>query len=88
MLPFQRLLAWQASHEFTLAIYEATDGFPGDERFGLTAKRGIREFRRFLDISIGSLHEFACGLILARNRRYLAGDEGQRLERPEAEPAT
>lgn len=36
-----------------------------------SAKRGGREFRRFLDISIGSLSELTYVLILARDLGYL-----------------
>ena len=35
------------------------------------AKRGIREFRRFLDISIGSLAELSIAFRLARDMGYL-----------------
>jgi four helix bundle protein len=99
MLPFERLLAWQACHAVTLGIYEATDHFPSHERYGLTsqmrraafsaeaniaegtAKKGKRECRRYLDMSIASLSEIACALILSRDREYLAVEEWQRLER-------
>ena len=36
-----------------------------------SAKRGSREFRRFLDISIGSLSELTYILLLARDLGYL-----------------
>ncbi|MBI4499812.1 MAG: four helix bundle protein [Gemmatimonadetes bacterium] len=98
-LPFQRLVAWQACHALTLAIYAATDRFPREERYGLTsqarraafsaeaniaegsAKHGKRECRRFLDISIGSLSELACALLLSRDRGYLSEKDWARLER-------
>src|SRR5438105_4229768 len=46
-----------------------------------TAKRGKRECRRFLDISVGSLSEIACALILCRDRKYVTVEDWQRLER-------
>jgi four helix bundle protein len=36
-----------------------------------SAKRGVREFRRFLDISIGSLAELSIAFRLARDMEYL-----------------
>ena len=45
-----------------------------------SAKRGAREFRRFLDISIGSLAELAFILRLARDLEYLPGDAWNRLD--------
>ena len=44
------------------------------------AKRGPREFRRFLDISIGSLSEVAYALRLARDLDYLKAEDAERLE--------
>ena len=37
-----------------------------------SAKRGVREFRRYLDISLGSLSELAYTLILVRDLEYLS----------------
>ena len=73
MLAHERLRAWSLGHELTLAIYRATEGWPPQERYGLTsqlrraaasvpttlaegsAKRGTREYRRFVDIALGSI---------------------------------
>jgi four helix bundle protein len=33
---FRNLKVWQKAHALTLAVYQATVKFPGDERFGLT----------------------------------------------------
>jgi four helix bundle protein len=33
---FRNLKVWQKAHALTLAVYQATTKFPGDERFGLT----------------------------------------------------
>jgi len=35
---FRRLIAWQKGHQLALAVYEATKGFPSDERFGLVSQ--------------------------------------------------
>ena len=44
-----------------------------------SAKRGSREFRRFLDISIGSLSEVAYAVHIAKRLEYLSVDEWQAL---------
>ncbi len=96
-MPYERLTAWQAAHELTLAIYRVTDSFPPSERYGLTsqlrraafsvaaniaegvAKRGNREFRRFLDISIGSLSEISYALQLAKDLGILGPESATAL---------
>jgi four helix bundle protein len=35
---FRDLVVWQKAHEFVLAIYRFTLGFPADERFDLTSQ--------------------------------------------------
>ncbi len=45
-----------------------------------SAKRGAREFRRFLDIAIGSLVELAFILRLSRDLEYLSNDSWSRLD--------
>jgi four helix bundle protein len=45
-----------------------------------SAKRGPREFRRFLDISIGSLAELAFTLRLSRDLGYLSTEDWERLD--------
>jgi four helix bundle protein len=45
-----------------------------------SAKRGPREFGRFLDISLGSLAEIGYGLRFARDRSLLDPEEFERLE--------
>jgi four helix bundle protein len=98
MAPFERLLAWRASHSLAVAIYRQTRGWPIEERYGLTvqlrraasaiptniaegsAKRGSREFRRFLDVAIGSFAEVTCLLLLARDLGYLSASAHGELE--------
>ena len=38
MRPHQRLDVWKKSIDFVVALYNATDGFPRDEKFGLTSQ--------------------------------------------------
>jgi len=98
MLPYERLEAWNVSHELVLDVYRATETFPRHELYGLTsqarraafsvaaniaegsAKRGPREFRRFLDIAIGSLAELAFTLRLARDLGLLSSDRWSALD--------
>ena len=44
------------------------------------AKRGAREFRRYLDISLGSLSELSYTLMLARDLKILSQEEWARLD--------
>jgi four helix bundle protein len=46
-----------------------------------SAKRGATEFRRFIDISVGSLAELAYVLRLVRDLKLLAETDWNRLER-------
>jgi len=45
-----------------------------------SARRGPREFRRFLDIALGSLAELACALRLARDLRLIDDVSYARLD--------
>ena len=49
MKRYEGLEAWQAAHQLVLVTYRVTKSFPNEER----------EFRRFLDIAVGSLAELA-----------------------------
>ena len=98
MMPYEKFAAWQLAHQVALRIYEVTDSWPKEERFGLTiqlrraalsvptniaegaAKRGTREFRRFLDIALGSLSEVSYLLRFARDRGLLTPDSWIELE--------
>jgi four helix bundle protein len=99
MMPYERLRAWRACDDLTVAVYKATEAFPRHELYGITsqarraafsaaaniaegaAKRGSREFARFLGISIGSLSEVAYALHLAKRLEYLSLEEWQSLDR-------
>ena len=98
MMPYERLHAWKACDDLTVAVYKATEKFPRHELYGLTsqarrasfssaakiaegsAKRGSREFRRYLDISIGSLSEVAYALHVAKRLEYLSVEEWRALD--------
>lgn len=43
-------------------------------------RRGSTEFRRYLDIAVGSLTELSYSLLLARELEYLSLDDAARLE--------
>ena len=45
---FERIVAWQKAHQFTINVYIMTKHFPEDERYGLTS-----QFRRAA-VSIGA----------------------------------
>jgi hypothetical protein len=36
MMPYERFQAWQLSHQLALEVYRITDGWPKEERFGVT----------------------------------------------------
>jgi four helix bundle protein len=98
MLPYERLEAWKVCYTLVLRVYQATEGFPKHELYGLTsqarraafsaganiaegsAKRGPREFRRFLDIAIGSLAELAFTFRLSKDLGYLSQATWQELD--------
>jgi four helix bundle protein len=46
-----------------------------------SAKRGGREFARYLDIALGSITELEVALRLARDRRYITPERWTELER-------
>jgi len=103
MMPYERLHAWKACDNLTIAVYKATEAFPRHELYGLTsqarraafssaaniaegsAKRGSREFRRYLDISIGSLSEVAYVLHVAKRLEYLSLEKWRTLDQTRAE---
>jgi four helix bundle protein len=36
MAPYERFDAWKAAHHLALQVYKVTDGWPANERYGLT----------------------------------------------------
>jgi len=97
-MPYERLHAWKACDDLTVAVYRVTKAFPREELYGLTsqarraaisaganiaegsAKRGPREFRRYLDISIGSLSELANLLHVAKRLEYFTPEAWRELD--------
>jgi four helix bundle protein len=47
---------------------------------GGSAKRGSKEFRRFLDISLGSLAEISYALRVARDLDLISAEEWNRMD--------
>ena len=98
MLPYERFDAWKMAHRLALQLYQLTDPWPIQERYGLTAqirrsalsvpsniaegsaKRGSRELRRYLDISLGSLSEVSYLLRFSRDRGLLTEPEFTALD--------
>lgn len=36
--PYEKIIAWQKAHQFTLFVYQVTDEFPDSEKFGLSSQ--------------------------------------------------
>ena len=80
---FKKLDVWRRSQQLVGSVYRLTQGFPGTERYGLSAqmrraavsvsanlaegcgRQGDVELRRFVRISLGSLSELECEILLA-----------------------
>lgn len=72
---------WPKHEQFVLTaqVRRASPSIPSNVAEG-AGKRGSREYRRFLDIALGSFSELTYLLIFARDRGYLAPDRWQLLE--------
>ena len=66
-------------YELTSQTRRAALSVPANIAEG-AAKRGSREFRRYLDISVGSLAELSYYLTFARDRGLLDSQEWEKLE--------
>ncbi len=51
---YKKVVAWQRSHELTLAVYKHTRSFPNDERFGITSQVRRASYSVPANISEGS----------------------------------
>ena len=73
--------SWPREEQYSLTaqVRRAAYGAAANIAEG-SAKRGNREFRRFLDMSLGSLSELSYFLLLSRDLGYLTGDEWGELE--------
>ena len=106
MMPYEKFVAWKATHHLALEVYRASESWPKSERYELTsqirraalsaatniaegsAKRGVSEFRRFLDISLGSLSELSYLLRFSRDRAILTEQEFSRIDQLRADAGT
>ena len=72
---------WPSREMFVLTaqVRRAALSVPNNISEGI-AKRGPKEFRRYLDIAIGSLSELTYLLIFARDRGYLTQEEWRELD--------
>jgi four helix bundle protein len=66
-------------YELTVQVRRAALSVPANIAEG-AAKRGSREFRRYLDVSIGSLAEISYYLFFARERGLLTYKDWEELE--------
>ena len=51
---YRKVIAWQLAHELTLAVYQSTKAFPGDERYGITSQIRRAAFSAPSNIAEGS----------------------------------
>ena len=72
---------WPVSERFGLAgqVRRAAVSIPTNVAEG-SAKRGPREFRRFLDVVLGSIAELTYLLRLAHDLGYITTNEYERIE--------
>ena len=86
---FKKLRAWEAADDLVVAVYQATNSFPADERYGLRSqlrraavsvpsniaegagRNSNPEFRRFIQIALGSANEVAYQVHLAGRLGYI-----------------
>jgi hypothetical protein len=71
MMPYERVEAGKKAHELVLLVDNISEG---------AAKKGSREYRRFLDISLGSFSEVTYCLKLAADLGYLSAEDQAGLE--------
>ena len=78
---YQVTSEWPAREKFGLLsqVRGAAISVPANLAEG-AAKRGSREFRRYIDISLGSLSELTYLLRLARDLQYLTAEQFAQVE--------
>ena len=76
---------WPSREMFVLTaqVRRAAISIPNNISEGV-AKKGSKEFRRFLDIALGSFSELTYLLLFARDRGYLTPGDWQELENQRA----
>jgi four helix bundle protein len=73
--------AWPTIERYTLTSQARRAAFSAAVNIAEgSAKRGAREFRRFLDTSVGSLAELSYVLLLARDLGYLTAENWGEIE--------
>ena len=78
---YQSTASWPAIERFALAQQARKAAYSAGLNFAEgSAKRGTKEFRRFLDIVNGTLSELSHILILSRDLKYIDNSEWKRLE--------
>ena len=72
---------WPPREMFVLTaqVRRAAISIPNNMSEGV-AKKGLKEFRRFLDIALGSFSELTYLLLFARDRGYLTQEKWQELD--------
>jgi four helix bundle protein len=86
---FKDLVVWQKAIVLVTAIYKETQGFPAEERYGLTSqirrsavsipsniaegygRNSTGDYKRFLQVAVGSLYELQTQLEISRNIKLL-----------------
>jgi len=83
MMPYEKLLAWKTAHQqlyvLTAQVRRAALSIPTNIAEGV-AKSGSREFRRYLDISIGSASELSYLLLFTRDRGLLSVENWEQID--------
>lgn len=78
---YQVSMGWPAREQYGLTSQARRAAYSSSANIAEgSAKRGAREFRRFLDISLGSLSELSYILLLARDLGYLKPEEWGEVE--------
>ena len=70
---YRDLEVWPRAMQLAKRIYQVTQSFPNDERFGLTnqLRRASGPFSRFISIAMGSFAEIETQVILSTELGYI-----------------
>jgi len=85
MAPFRTLKVWQHAQRLAIECARAAKRFPDADQKVLAvqllrARKGSKEFRRFLDVARGSLAEVESALELAKDLEYIDAADYARLD--------
>jgi four helix bundle protein len=75
MRPHEKLDLWKKAIEFVVAIYKVTEGFPRDEKFGLTS-----QLRRASVSIVANVAEGAARRSAKEFRQFLSHSQGSASE--------